>query len=423
MRPPSARIRCALLCAVVGGFAAAGLSVSRVAAAEEAWSRFRGPDGSGVTETAFPTSWTEPDWQVQLPGTGHSSPVVWGDRVFVTAGSDDGSRRLVALEAATGQTIWTQTIQLAPTHLHAKNSLASGSPACDDERVYVPVASADEVIVAAYGHDGQPRWRSSLGSYESQHGPGSSPIVHGELVIMPSDQIGSSAITALDRRTGQTVWTSPRMSRRAAYATPRPLPGHPHVLVCLSGAEGVTGIDAADGRKLFRSGEVPLRVVASPAIVGGKVIITCGSGGSGKYMAAIEPTAQSGDDGSWTLRTVWERRQSIPYVPTPVARNGDLFFWNDNGVVCCVAPETGQDRWKVRVGDKYSGSPIIAGGRLYAISENGRVAVVDAAAESPTIHEGGRIPSGSHATPAIGAGRMFLRGFDTLTAIAAKTAE
>ena len=405
--------------------ASAGSETDRVGTTAAGWTRFRGPDGAGVSPTAFPTQWDDYAWQVTLPGKGHSSPVVFGDRVFVTAGTDNGGRHLLALAVSTGQTIWQRTVALPPSHLHSKNSLASGTPACDAERVYVPVASAGAFLLVAFSHDGEELWRQPIGTYESQHGPGSSPIVHDGLVVIANDQIGPSAVVAFDAATGQLAWTSPRTSRRAAYSTPISLPGRADVLLCLSGAEGVTGVSAADGRRLFASGAVPLRVVASPVVADGAVIITCGSGGRGKYLAAIDPVPPASEGDPWTVRTRWERKQLVPYVPTPIAYEGSLYFWNDNGVVCCVDPASGQDRWKVRVGGNYSGSPVIAGGRLYILSEQGRVAVVDAVAPEggePTVHPGGAIPIGSHATPAIADGRMFLRGFGTLSMLPAEDA-
>ena len=396
------------------------------AAADEAnWPRFRGPAGQGVSDTAFPTEWSDYGWQISLPGRGHSSPVVWGETVFLTAATADGSRHVLAVDAVSGAVRWQKTVTLPVSHLHSKNSLASGTPCCDAARVYVPVASETDSLLVAYSHTGEHAgeevWRQPLGRYESQHGPGSSPIVVGEVVLIASDQIGPSAIHAFDAATGEPRWTSPRVSRRAAYSTPMLMPGRDDVLLCLSGAEGVTGLSRADGQRLFASGALPLRVVASPVVADGAVIATCGSGGRGKFLAAIEPHPPADPGGVWTTATRWQRRQLVPYVPTPLAYDGSLYFWNDGGVVCCVDPATGADRWKVRVGGTYSASPIVAGGRLYNIDETGRVAVVDAdpTAAEPVVHRGGQLPDGSHATPAVAGRRLFLRGFESLSMLPA----
>ena len=410
------------------------LVVSAIAQAhaDDNWTRFRGPGGHGISSAAFPTKWTaaEYDWQVAIEGRGHSSPVTWGETVFVTSGRDDGTRLVTAINLADGSQRWQKTIDLPASHLHSKNSPASGSPAVDADRVYVPISNADQFLVVAFSHDGEEVWRHDFGGYESQHGPGSSPIVVDDLIVIACDQIGPSRVAALDAKTGEPRWMTDRASRRAAYATPMPIPGHEDTLLCLSGAEGVAGVRATDGRKVFVTGEMPMRVVASPTFItpptfpNGAVLITCGSGGSGKLMKcwALTPPGKRPDGSEankWTLEAAWERTQTIPYVPTPIEHDGLLFLWNDNGVVCCVDPATGKDIWKKRVGGKFTGSPILAGGHLYCMDENGRVAVV-AAGPKPVVSDGGPVPDGSHATPAVAGNRLLLRSFGHLSALRTK---
>src|SRR5690606_3063871 len=137
------------------------------------------------------TEWTADDyaWQTLLPGVGHSSPVVRGDRLFVTTGSDDGSsRQLVCLKTSGGKIHWTRELTLKRDKLHLKNSHASGSPALSDDAVFVAFADDESYVVAAFGFDGEPRWERDLGGFKSQHGHGASPIVWQNLVIVPNDQ-------------------------------------------------------------------------------------------------------------------------------------------------------------------------------------------------------------------------------------------
>lgn len=393
----------------------------RSAADDATWPRFRGENGEGRSALrGVPTMWTERDyeWTRQLPGKGHSSPVVWKERLFVTCGHEDGKRTLLCLSALTGEELWSQTMTLGANHLHLKNSYASGTPAVDGERVYAAFADDLHYVVNAFTLEGEPVWSKDLGSYDSQHGQGVSPIVHEDLVIVPNDQNAPSAIVALNRRTGEVVWsTTDRPYREASYSTPMVLtrPGRAPELVCLSGAAGLTGIDLETGRLLWSSGEMPLRTVASPVYGQGVVIGLCGQGGNGKYLAAVEPGAAEG--GAAHIR--YERDRELPYVPTPIVDGEHLFLWMDNGVVACVRMATGETLNTVRVGGKYSGSPVLIDGKLYCISESGEILVVTATPELTVL---GRNPLGdeSYSTPAVANGRVYFRGFHTLVCLKAR---
>ncbi|MFG0335368.1 MAG: PQQ-binding-like beta-propeller repeat protein [Maioricimonas sp. JB049] len=408
------RLRCLLLAAVVATL------LSATSAEADPWTRFRGPNGTGISHLeGVPRTWTEEDyeWTVPLPGIGHSSPVVWENSLFLTSGGEDGSRTLLCLNATTGQTLWTDTVELGANHLHRKNSYASGTPTTDGERVYVAYADAEQYLVLGYSLTGEKLWTRDLGSFSSQHGQGVSPIIHEDLLIVPNDQMGPSSVIALNRRTGETVWESKRNHRRTSYATPFILnvDGREPQLICLSGATGLAGLDPQTGKEIWRSGELPQRTVGSPVFGDGVVIASCGSGGRGKHMVAVDPTGAGDVSGSHVR---FERKQNLPYVPTPIMWGGHLYLWNDDGVVCCVDPQTGENVWRERVGGNFSGSPVLIDGALYCISEDGEVVVIDAA---PTFRLFGRSPLGdaSYATPAVANGRVYLRGFSRLCCLKA----
>ncbi len=390
-------------------------------AADEPWPRFRGENGAGVSSLqGVPTQWSEKDyeWVRDLPGKGHSSPVVWGDRLFVTCGHDDGKRTLACLNALTGEELWSHTITLASNHLHLKNSYASGTPALDGERVYAAFADDEHYVVAAYTFDGKLVWNRDLGTFQSQHGQGVSPIVVGELVVVPNDQRAPSSIIALDRKSGDVVWTTrDRAFREASYSTPmiqKNAAGQTEI-ICISGATGITGLDAASGQQLWGSGELPMRTVASPVSAHGVVIARCGQGGNGKLLVAVEP----GQEGR-PARVRYNRDRELPYVPTPVVHEDYLFLWMDNGVIACVEMATGQNLKTERVGGKYSGSPVLIDGKLYCIAENGEIVVVAATPELTVL---GRSPLGdeSYSTPAVANGRVYFRGFHKLACLKATT--
>ncbi len=401
--------------------------VANQAVHAENWPRFRGPNGTGVSEQkGIPVRWDKKDyaWDIELPGVGHGEPIIWDDTLFVTSAVEEGAvRYFFCIDANSGQTRWVRSIGMNRSHKHAKNSWASTTPTTDGELVYVSFADEERYVVTAYDYSGEVVWRRILGSFESQHGLGVSPILFEDLLIVPNDQKGPSSIVALDKRTGRTVWSTLRAIRRTSYATPCvvQLPGQPPQIICVSGATGVTSLDPSTGMLNWAAGEFPLRTVASPVFGGGLVIASCGQGGRyGVLQIAVDPSLDSRRTGSSRIR--WSRSKYIPYVPTPIVYNGRLFNWNDQGIIACVDVQTGKDIWVKRVGGNYSGSPVCIDGKLYCISENGDVTVVRAA---DTFELLGQTPLGdpSHSTPAVANGRLYLRSYHRLACLPARPVE
>ena len=400
-----------------------GVVLSAVVAQADNWPRFRGPNGAGSSDLkGVPTTWTQEDyeWVVELPGKGHSSPVIWDELLFVTTGKEDGSRTLLCLNAITGETIWSDTVQLAANHLHKKNSYASGTPALDAQHVYVAFADEQHYTVSAYTHGGERVWTRDLGTFTSQHGQGVSPMIYKDLVIVPNDQKGPSQVVAFNAKTGEEVWTTKdRKFVHASYSTPISLnvDGRDQI-ISLSNAVGISALDPQTGEEIWASGELPQRTVGSPIFVNGLLIASCGSGGVGRFMVAVDPSGR-GDVSQTHVKG--ERVQNLPYVPTPLVRDNSLFLWNDNGVVCCVdaTGDLTKNVWRERVGGNYSGSPVMIDNRIYCVSEEGDIAVIDA---SPEYHLYGKSPLGdaSYATPAVAHGRVYFRGFHKLACLKAR---
>ncbi|NOX53190.1 MAG: PQQ-binding-like beta-propeller repeat protein [Planctomycetes bacterium] len=403
-----------------------GLMVPCVLRAEN-WPRFRGPNGTGVSqERGIPATWSPEEiaWTAELPGVGHSSPVVWGRHLFVTSAVDQGALRFVlCLDAATGQIRWTRVLGMNRSHKHVRNSWASSTPTTDGRSVYVTFADEESYLVTAYDFDGKLLWRRSLGRFESQHNLGVSPIIYDGSLIIANDQVGPSFITALDCQTGRTRWRVLRQSRETSYATPmviRDAEGNEQ-LICVSGAMGITSLNPHTGRPNWATGEFPLRTVGSPVFGNGLVIASCGQGGRfGVLQIAVDPTLRDGAAPEERIR--WTRKKVIPYVPTPIVYGGYLFEWTDQGLAACVDLKTGKDVWRKRIGGNFSGSPVCIDGRLYAINDDGEVVVI---AASPEFRLLGRTPLGdpSRATPAVANGRLYLRTYHRLTCIAAPPPE
>lgn len=395
------------------------------AAAAQAWSRFRGPNGSGLSADTLPATWTEQDqrWRTKLPGIGHSSPVVWGPLVFLeSADPETATRYLVAIEAGTGRIAWTREFPSSHFPIHARSSFASSSPAVDGDRVYAAWASPEETMLVALDHRGQTAWERKLGPMTCQHGFGSSPLLFEDLVILNLSQEkarekddaapepGPSQILAVDRETGATRWSAPRTSKTMSYSVPC-LFTHPDGTIDLIGcstAEGMYALDPRTGHPRWSLPLFSMRTVSSPYEASGLLIGSTGSGGGGNYVVAVRPGAEP--------RVEHEFRKQAPYVPTSVAKDGLLFLWMDKGIVTCVRLADGSQAWQERIGGNYSGSPVIAGDKIYCIDEDGQVVVL---AASDTFQLLGRTPLGepSRSTPAVADGRMYLRTYSHLVSI------
>ncbi|HMO84452.1 MAG TPA: PQQ-binding-like beta-propeller repeat protein, partial [Lacipirellulaceae bacterium] len=204
---------------------AAGLSCGDAVGAD-AWPRFRGPHGAGQSDAAgIPAVWTDADyaWRVALPGLGHSSPVVWNGRVFVTSADRDSAELYVAcFDLATGRELWQRRLPGGPHAMHRVNSYATSTPAVDDRHLYVAWKAGDAVLLAALTHEGRDVWQRQTGRLDETHGFGASPIVVGDVVCLPNDTdaAADSAIVGVDRRTGEILWRSPCGSAKTSYATP-----------------------------------------------------------------------------------------------------------------------------------------------------------------------------------------------------------
>lgn len=375
------------------------------------WNRFRGPNGTGLGEAAnLPAHW-EPAafrWSVDLPGPGHSSPVFWGNRLFLNCASPEGDAALtVAVDAETGRLLWRKAFPGGGFVLHRNNTSASSTPATDSLRVYVAHQTGDELTLHALDHAGEAVWDFALGKVASQHGFGHSPIVHDGLVIYSKDGISPGRIVALDAGTGELRWEVPRSAGRADYSTAclyQPPTGAAW-LIFNSQEDAITAVEPRSGRVIWTSAAVlDKRSVSSPVVADGLLISSCGSGGGGNYVVALRPSATAGEPPV----EVWTVRRSAPYVPTPLALGKWLFLWSDGGVVTCVEAASGEEVWRDRVGGDFFSSPVFADGKLINVSTSGQLVALNAGPESKLL---GRTELGevSHATPAVAHGRLYVR--------------
>lgn len=396
---------------------AAVLAAMAPAASGQEWTRFRGPNGTGIGKgDAIPAKWTEADynWKVKLPGAGHGSPVLWGERIFLTGCDQRTAKRMViCLAAADGRVLWARPYDTEPFRMNGLNSYAGSTPAADSSRVYVCWASRKQVLLAALDHEGREVWQRDLGPHDSMHGPCASPIVYRDMVILANDQQAKGFLLAVDAATGKTRWQLARKSGRAAYGTPcvRRLDDGSEEMLFSSTAEGIAGVDPRAGTLNWKRTDLfPERCVGSPVAAFGLVVAACGTGSRGVRMVALRPA------GGKQPEIAYEMKRHCPYVPTPLIRGELMFTLGDTGTVTCLRVKTGQQVWQQRIGGGYYASPVCVAGRLYCVSRKGE-AVVLAADETYKLLARNGLGEMTHATPAVAGGRMYLKTYSHLISL------
>ena len=386
------------------------------------WPRFRGPNGSGISEAAhIPSQWSvdEHRWETKLPGQGHSSPVIWNQRLFVTsADKASGRQTLSCLDTRTGAELWQQSWAFAAYKKHKNNSFASNSPAVDADHVYVLRQTKQNSPLTALDHRGRTIWEYDLGPYRHGQGGGTSPIVHEDVVIVCNDHSAGSFLVAVDRKTGRERWKMPRKGKRACYATPCVYApsGRQAELVFVHCFEGITGVDPATGRQNWMIdvfGTFPQRAVGSPITAGNLLIASSGARIAEKNVVAVKPVDGTGRR---DVAEVFRVTRAAPHVPTPLVYRQWLFLWADNGVVTCVSLDDGKLLWQKRVGGNFFASPICIAGRLFCPDRDGNVMVL---AAKDSFQSLGRTALGqpTMATPAVGDGRLFVRTLSHIYAV------
>src|SRR3990172_1637691 len=285
---------------------------STAGAAECEWTRFRGPNGSGISEAAnVPAKWTERDynWKVELPGIGYSSPVVWRERIFVTSGDPETAKRIIlCLRSTDGRVLWQREYPSRTYEQHRDNCYATATPAVDAEGVVVTWTTPEQVVLLALDLDGGEVWRRDLGPFVANSGSGISPIQYDDLVVLANDQddpsldpgdqknppepAGISFLIAVDRKTGQTRWQIERQTSFAAYGTPCVYQAEDgrRELIFTNTARGMTGIDPQTGHINWELNQKFLdRTISSPVVASGLVFAGSGVSIRGVRCIAVRP--------------------------------------------------------------------------------------------------------------------------------------
>lgn len=388
------------------------------------WTRFRGPNGLGTSSDAsIPMQWSETKnlvWRRDIPGVGHSSPIVSKGKIFLQSSSEGGDQRmLICLNEATGVVEWTKTVAGEKAHTHKKNSLASSTPAADDQQIYCIFWTGKKVLVYAYDYSGQEKWQTELGGYVSQHGVGMSPVVHDGQVYVNYDQDGAAEFVCLSAKDGSKLWTKTRKAYRACYTNPliRTLPTGQTEIV-LTSTTALTGYDAKTGEinwnQDWKFSGMPLRTIAAPLLIENTLIQFSGDGGGSRAALALSLADQKP-----TL--LWELKRDTPYVPGGVIFGDHLYAVTDAGLATCLEHRTGKIVWQERLFTKpISASLVLIGANVLAIAEDGKAIAFKATAQGLEKVGESNLGEAVFATPAVANGRLYIRSASKLWAIGTK---
>jgi outer membrane protein assembly factor BamB len=403
----------------IAGLALALVVLGSAAQAGE-WPSWRGPHGDGTSdETGLPLRWSRGEnvaWKTAIPGKGHSSPIVWGDRVFVTSCREDqGQRLLLCLDRRDGRVLWERVVLTAPLEkLHALNSRASSTPATDGRHVWVTFLAGNDVQVACYDFEGQRVWRKSPGQFFSHHGFCSSPTVYKDLVIVNGDQDAEAWIVALDKATGAERWRADRPNRTRSYCPPLVFDAAGRKQLVLSGSKCVASYDPDTGKQLWIIDGPTEQFVASLILHDGLLYLTAGF--PTYHLMAIRP---DGNGDVTATHVQWHDRtneRGAAYVPSMIAHGPHVYVVSDGGWASCLDARTGKRLWKERLGRHHSASPVSAGGYLYFLDDDGQTWVLRPGEKLDVVIRN-RLEEECGASPAVAHGQIFIRTLQHLYCI------
>lgn len=373
--------------------------------AAQDWPWWRGPDRNGVAraDQEPPLKWSETEnvlWKAPVPGRGHGSPIVVGEQVFLaTADPEPQIQALRCFDRQTGAELWKVDVHQGgfETKGNAKSSLASSTPACDGDRVFINFLNNGAIWTTAVGRDGTRHWQVKITDYVLHQGFGSSPAVYGPLVIVSADNKGGGLIAALDRKTGDMVWKRER-PKFPNYTSPVILNVAGREQLFFTGCDLVTSLDPLTGKKLWEVPGSTTECVTS-TVTDGNLIYT--SGGYPKnHLSAVKA------DGSG--KVAWEHNTRV-YVPSMLVRDGYLYAVLDAGVASCWKCDTGKELWSHRLGGTFSASPVLVGDRIYATNEEGKTFVFQADPAGYKSLGQSQLGDDVYATQTICGGRIFTR--------------
>ena len=397
------------------GAAEPDLSVSMVVPGGEAqnyWPRWRGPSGQGIVQgSGYTDTWSAEEnvlWKVEVPGTGNSSPIIWGDSIILTSARDNGRRRsIMSLSRTDGKLLWeTFAPDANPERAMRKNGHASGTPTTDGERIYAYFGNHGLLCVDM---DGEQIWHASFGELSAYHGMACSPLLYKDSVIVFQDHAGPSGafVVALDKLTGKEIWRTERYESGGSWGSPVAIRVGDHDEIIVSSRNTVKAYDPDSGKELWTCSGNTFEVTPTPTV--GHGLLFCLSGRAGPTLA-IRP----GGSGDVTATHVaWKANKGSSFVPSPLLYGDLLYMINDMiSVATCYDAVTGEEVWQGRLGqarrEGFSSSPVGVDGKVFFTNDNGETFVLKAGREFELLHVN-LLGERMLASPALVDGRWYFR--------------
>jgi outer membrane protein assembly factor BamB len=397
------------------------------------WPQWRGPDYDGVSKDKnLPVQWSSDRniaWKLDLPGRAGSTPIVWGNRIFLT--STDGNDLVLLCISTAGKELWKRTVGRGNRMARGgEGDSASPTPSTDGKHVYVFVGSGD---LACFDFDGKQIWKFNVqeryGRFKIQFGMHSTPLLYGDRLYLQLIHSGGAWVVALDKTNGKDVWKVERKSDGVAecehsYASPCLYKNGKEAYLITHGNDYAIAHRLSDGSEIWRVGGLnpknhynrTLRFVASPVATPELIVVPSAKNGP---VVGLRPDARGlVMDGSKYEQ--WRLAHNTPDVPSPLVHDGLVYLSGESGMLRCLEAKTGKRLYEKRLhAAKYRASPVLADGKLYLTARDGVVSVIQTGPTFKLLGEN-RLPDQMTASPAIAGGRIFLRGFDALYAIEKK---
>lgn len=369
------------------------------------WPAWRGPTRDGIAAPGQnpPTEWSETQnilWKVPLPGRGHSSPTVVGERIYLaTADPVKRAQSVLCLDRKTGKLVWQTEVHAANAESgkHANSTAASSTVACDGERLFINFLNGGAVHTSALDLSGKLLWQQKVCDFVAHQGFASSPVLHAGLVLVAADHRGGGVVAALDQGTGKPVWSEAR-PKLPNYTTPAIVQAAGRTQMVLAGVNLLTSLDPLTGRKLWEIPGSTEECVVTMVTDGERVF--AGGGYPKNHTVAVLA------DGSG--KVAWQNTARV-YVPSMIAKAGHLYAVMDAGVAVCWKSDTGEELWKERLGGDFFASPVMVGDRIYASNVSGKTFVFTATPKEFKLLAQNQLGEEGFASPVICGSRIYLR--------------
>jgi outer membrane protein assembly factor BamB len=371
------------------------------------WPQFRGPTGQGTSdEHGLPLNWGETTnvrWKVPIPGKGWSSPVIQGDRIWLTTATEDGkSLRAISVDRNTGAILQNvEVFRLKSAKLtNSKNSFASPTPIIDGDHVYIHFGAFGTACIS---QTGEILWKTRLEYDNGQHGTGGSPVLYDDLLIISCDGNDIQYVVALDKLTGKVRWKKSREGYQA-YTTPLIVKLADGDQVISPGAFRAVSYDPRNGKELWQVtyGE-GFSNVPRP-VYGDGLVFIC----TGFQQPSLLAVRIDGKGDVTKSKVAWKLDRGVPLTPSPLLVGNELYLVTDNGIATCIDAKTGKENWRARLGGNHSASPIYADGRIYFLSEEGESVVIAPGKELKHLATN-QLDGRTLASMAVAGGSIFVR--------------